>query len=448
MNNVKKIYGIDTLYFFFETNENYDDLFLGILDQLEDIKGKFLKKDIEFENKDLYINLKDMQLNFLGKQEGFYWFKDSNDFFRIGFKDKYKNRGLNDIRVQLQGNGIYTFGISSIIKLLQELLNDYITSYVPVTRVDINCFVQYDLSFIKKDMFVTRKRKYSTINEIGDANNTQTIYIGKEPFKLRIYNKSLELKKSKKFEIMNEYFLNHNFNLEETIFNIEFELHRTHLKQFNINSLDELFANLKNLFISSMNEIKLIDVNSVSSANLLNNKYQAEIHPLWNEIINDFNIDEFMQNSFPIERLKRKISIYNESKFEFEYIALIRKAYINNLTLDTEYLNELYFKAKDSLKKTTTNKEIKKDYIEVDVIHEDSNEKENFRLFPDGTLIKPLRTETVANLNDYELLVYLDKTSEKQHLSDRDNHIYQVAYKEAQKRNLLLNISSKEAMQF
>jgi len=444
----KKIYGIDTLYFFFETNENYDDLFLEILDQLEDIKGKFQKKDIEFENKDLYINLKDMQLNFLGKQEGFYWFKDSNDFFRIGFKDKYKNRGLNDIRVQLQGNGIYTFGISSIIKLLQELLNDYITSYVPVTRVDINCFVQYDLSFIKKDMFVTRKRKYSTINEIGDANNTQTIYIGKEPFKLRIYNKSLELKKSKKFEIMNEYFLNHNFDLEETIFNIEFELHRTHLKQFNINSLDELFANLKNLFISSMNEIKLIDVNSISESNLTNNKYQAQTHPIWNEIINDFNIDEFLQNSFPIERIKRKISIYNENKFEYEYIALLRKAYINNLTLDTEYLSELYFKAKDSLKKTTTNTQIKKDYIEVDVIHQDSNEKENFRLFPDGTLIKPLKTETVANLNDYELLVYLDKTSEKQHLSDRDNHIYQVAYKEAQKRNLLLNISSKEAMQF
>ncbi|WP_172658288.1 hypothetical protein [Arcobacter cloacae] len=100
------------------------------------------------------------------------------------------------------------------------------------------------------------------------------------------------------------------------------------------------------------------------------------------------------------------------------------------------------------MKKTTTQKELKKDYIEVDVIHEDSNEKENFRLFPDGSLIKPLRTETVANLSDYELLVYLDKTSEKQHLTTRDNHIYQVAYKEAQKRNLLLNISNKEAMQF
>ena len=65
-----------------------------------------------------------------------------------------------------------------------------------------------------------------------------------------------------------------------------------------------------------------------------------------------------------------------------------------------------------------------------------------------GELIKPIRTETVANLSDYDLLVYLDKTSEKQHLSIRDNQIYTVAYNEAKKRNLLLDISASEAMQF
>jgi hypothetical protein len=120
MSEIKKVFGIDSLYFFFETNENYDDLFLEILDQLEEIKGKFEKKDIEFENKDLTISINDIQLSYLGKQEGFYWFKDSNEFFRIGFKDTYKNRGLNDIRVQLQGNGIYTFGINSIIEFTQN----------------------------------------------------------------------------------------------------------------------------------------------------------------------------------------------------------------------------------------------------------------------------------------------------------------------------------------
>ena len=115
------------------------------------------------------------------------------------------------------GNGIYTIGINPIIKLLKDFLSEYISDYAPVTRADLNCFIQYDLSFIKKDMFSTRKRKYSTINEIGDANTTQTIYIGKEPFKLRLYNKSLELKKSKKYEVMNEYFANNDFDLEEQI---------------------------------------------------------------------------------------------------------------------------------------------------------------------------------------------------------------------------------------
>ena len=100
------------------------------------------------------------------------------------------------------------------------------------------------------------------------------------------------------------------------------------------------------------------------------------------------------------------------------------------------------------MKKTTTAKELKKDYIEVDIVDETTNKKENFRLLNSGELIKPLRTETVANLSDYDLLVYLDKTQEKKHLSIRDNQIYTVAYNEAKKRDLLLNISSKEAMQF
>ena len=110
--------------------------------------------------------------------------------------------------------------------------------------------------------------------------------------------------------------------------------------------------------------------------------------------------------------------------------------------------NSLRPNTKESLKKTTTAKELKKDYIEVDIVDETTNKKENFRLLNSGELIKPLRTETVANLSDYDLLVYLDKTQEKKHLSIRDNQIYTVAYNEAKKRDLLLNISSKEAMQF
>jgi len=162
MTDTKILSGIDSLYYFCESNTNYDDLYLEILDQLEEEKGKFSKKEIAFENKDLSILINEIPLNFIGIGEGFLWFKDMNDTFKIGFKDKYKNKGLNDIRVQLLAFGIYTIGIKSIIDFINTiLLKDYITDFLPITRVDLNSFIQYDLSFITKDMFVTRKRNYS-----------------------------------------------------------------------------------------------------------------------------------------------------------------------------------------------------------------------------------------------------------------------------------------------
>jgi SOS response regulatory protein OraA/RecX len=448
MNDLKILSGIDSIYYFCESNENYDDLYLEILDQLEEGKGKFQKKDIEFENNDLSILINDIPLSFLGISEGYNWFKDMNDTFKIGFKDKYKNRGLNDIRVQLLAFGIYTIGIKSIIEFIKDiLLKDFITNNFPITRVDLNCFVQYDFSFVTKEMFVTRKRKYSTISEIGNANTTQTIYIGKAPFLLRIYNKKEELKKSKKKDLMYEYFLNNGFDSEEPIFNIEFELHRTHLKQFNILTLDDLFSNAVKLFKQSMEDIRLIDISNITEKDIENNtKNRAITLPIWDYIKENYKLDSFLQNELPLERIKRVISIYNENKFEYEYITLIRKAYINNLTLESNYLQNLYVKALETMNKTTTkkelNKELKKDYIEVEIIDEKINKKENYRLLNNGELIKPLRTETVANLSDYDLLVYIDKTREKQHLTTRDNHIYYVVHKEASRRNLVLAIEN------
>lgn len=444
MSDVKKTYGIDTLYFFFESNENYDDLFLEILDQIEDIKGIFAKKEIQYEKKDITININDIPLNYLGKSDSFYWFVDMHEYFRIGFKDFRENRRLNNIRVQLQGNGIYSIGINSILNILKkQLLKDCITNFIPVTRVDINCFIQYDFSFVKKDMFATKKKKYSTINEIGNSNTTQTIYIGKEPFKLRLYDKGLELKKSKKFELMNEYFLNNGFDLEQPIFNVEFQMHRTYLRLYSVSTLDELLKNIKNLFQEAMDEIRLLDIESVSEKNLKNNKYQAKTHFIWEDIKQNFDLKDFLQSSLPLERLKRKISIYSNEKFEFECIALFRKAHLNNLYFDMEYLEEFFKKTKESLNKTTTIKEIRKDYIDIDVVHPDGK-KEKLRQFNNGDIITPLSTVSVKELNDYELHRYLEKVQENQHKSQKDKDIYEVALKEAIKRGLVPNISPNE----
>ena len=443
MNNIKMIYGIDSLYYFCESNENYDNLFLDILDQMEDIKGRFEKRDIEYENNDINITINNTPLNYLGKNEGFYWFKDINEFFKIAFKDKTKNRGLNDIRIQLQGIGIYTIGIKSLIEFInKDLLKDYTTGYNPITRADLNCFMQYDFSFLTKEMFSTRKRNYTTISEIGTATSIQTIYVGKKPFLLRLYNKKEELKKSKKKDLMYEYFLNNEFDIEDDIFNIEFEIHRTHLKQYNILTVDNLLCNASKLFKQSMDDIRLIDIESTSESVIKNNKYKANTHPLWEHIKESYNLKEFLQTALPLERIKRKVSLYDDNKFRLEYIALLRRGYINGLPIDAELLESLTNEAKESLTKTTTTKEIKKGYRDVEYFDKDNN-KTNLRWLEDGSLFEPINVVSVNELGDYALLNYINELQRNNNHTQKDVDIYSIAHKEAYNRGLVSDILPK-----
>ncbi len=446
MNNLKILNGIDSLYYFAESSENYDDLYLEILDQIEDIKNKFERKEIDFENSDIHIQINDIPLTYLGKKDAFYWFRDINEFFRIGFKEELKRRNVNNIWVQLQGVGIYTIGIKSLVEFINNiLLRHYTTGFYPVSRVDINSFVQHDFSFINKEMFSTRKRKYATISEIGSHKELQTIYIGKNPFLLRLYNKKEELKKSPKKDLMYEYFLNNDFDINEPIFNIEFEIHRAHLRTFSIMTIDDLFQRVEYLFKQCMDDIRLIDISNITQRDIENNtKSRANTHPIWEHIKNQYKIKEFLEIQLPVQRVKRKVSIYDDVKFKLEFIALIRKAFINSLPLDGELLTSYVKLAKESLKKSPTVSELKKRYTEVEIIHP-NGAKENLRLLEDGNLIKPLNIETVALLQDYDLHLYLEKTLENQHKSIKDKHIYEVALKEALKRGLIPDIKSGEA---
>lgn len=437
MQSIKTICGIDTLYYYCQSNDNYKYLYMQIQDNLENGKFYFESNNIPFTNSDINIHINDIALNYIGNAEGFYMFKDCNGFFRIGFKDSTKNKNVHDIKVQLEATGIYTVGITSLIDFINNtLLDKYTTSNYQVTRADLNCFVQYDFSFISKDMFVSRKKKYTTISEIGNANSTQTLYIGKNPFKLRIYNKKEELKKSSKAQLMNEYFTLKGFNLENPIFNIEFELRREYLKEFKIFTIDELFANAVNLFQHSMDTIRLVDISNITQNDIKNNtKSRAQMLPIWQYIKESYNIDEFLQSALPLDRIKRKISIYDDYKFEKEYIALFRKAFINNLILDDELLNTLYIKAKESLSPNTNQIKLKQSYIDVDVYTTD-NKLETYRLI-DNELIKPINVVTVSSLSDYDLSIYLEQTQKDKDKSEHHRHIYEVALKEINKRGIV-----------
>ena len=345
---MKVLSGIDSLYYFCESNNNYEDLYNSIINSLEDQKEKLKQLGIQTKPQDLFYNLDEIPLQHLGKAEGFLWFRDNNHFFKLGFKDPKSAVNMHNIRVQLLANGIYGYGLKNILKFINDdLLKDFTTGYYPVTRIDLNAFVTYNFSFIDKSMFVTRKQNYATISEIGSSTKIQTLYVGKPPFRLRIYDKRLELiQNNKKFDLMDEYFSKNGIKKKQSLFNIEFEMHRAHLKYYKLDSLEEVLKKVEMLFKKAMDDIRLVDPQTISDQK---NRYRAKTLLVWKQIQEAYKINQFMQNSLPLEKIKRKRYQYELEEFKQEFKALTKRGYIHDLPISIDLFAIYYEEMKKDL---------------------------------------------------------------------------------------------------
>jgi len=339
----KVISGIDTLYYFYKTNNTYPNYFADLLQQLEDNKQKFESQKIAYENKDLYVTIDSHTFNFNGRAQGFYWFNHFENFFSVGFKDSFVNVGVHDIQIQLNAVGIYTLGLKSLLFYVDEIFRHLTTGYKPVTRADLNIFVQADLSWLSKDMFVSRKRKYAThTKELSSKYRLQTLYIGQTPFKLRLYDKQEELKSSSKKELMYQYFKENGLSVEEEIFNIEFELHRKFMRSYSIDSVDDLLTVAERLFKECMSAIRLIDLETISKNSLQNyNKYKAETHKLWQHISDSYRLKEFLRNDRALLKVKRPKYLYTVEQAINEHIKLAKHAEMNDVVVDEQFYSEV-----------------------------------------------------------------------------------------------------------
>lgn len=435
--NIKTIPGIDTLYYFIQSNRDYDNLYLDIIDQIETIKGEFEKKEIPFKPKDITIYLNGNPYDYLANAEGFHWITDHHRFFKLGFKDPKTNQGLHDIRVQLLGNGIYIVGIKSLIHYIDEQIKEYITDLKPITRADLNIFVQSDLSWIRHEYFVTRKRKSIThYKEINNSRSMQTLYVGDKPFMLRLYDKREEMKQSGKKEIMQEYFLNNGFSLSDPIFNVEFEMHRQHLRQYRILTVNDLLANAEALFKESLETIRMIDPQTLNDSN----RYRAKTHPLWEHLKQSYTIKEFIQRTHPVERIKRKEYRYTEEQFIEDHIKLGKKAKINNIPISESYYQGIYqLITQATLKKRKYSLSKSDNFTTVEIIDKNGDIKQ-LRLLDDGSVIKPVNIFSVKQMSDLNLVRYLQSLDYLlKHNQEDDPSLpdkYKIAYGEAVRRGL------------
>jgi hypothetical protein len=124
-------------------------------------------------------------------------------------------------------------------------------------------------------------------------------------------------------------------------------------------------------------------------------------------------------------------------KFKTEIIAVLRRAFINNLIVEPEHLDVYYFEAKQSLIKTTTKKETNPIYEELPNYINEDGVKQRARILEDNTIIKPVNVVSVNTLGDYDLTIYLNKLTKNRNISLHDFNLYSVAHKEAVVRGLV-----------
>ncbi len=342
--DLKFVCGVDSLYYFIEPNSFYMELF-------HKLKIEFDSKDyiMEYNRKNkkkfpIFIDILGENFYYQRREDGFIFFTHYEELYTIGFKSVDINKGLLSIRVELLAIGIYTLGLKPIINMIDRKFRNYITLNKQITRLDLNCFVNSDFSMFHKENFITKKQKFDEKIAIrGKQYETETFTIGSKNHKLRLYNKlrELEVKGGDKEPIMLNYFEMKGLNIDEPIWNIEFEIHREFLKSRDILTVDDALKNATMLFQYSMRAVRLVDIETSKD---MQNKQRIETNKIWEYIHDHYTIDDFIQNSSKLLPQRKVIKPFLEERAKEEQFRLFKRREENNLPLDhnliLEYLNE------------------------------------------------------------------------------------------------------------
>lgn len=251
-----KVLGIDTIEFGIDIN-NYDENFSELLEKLEELKimsQENLKEEVFKLN----------GINFLVKRkgQGFYRYKiECDDFYVCFMQNDMKNN--SPIYVRFMSAFLWKYGYELSYKLFLKWFSEFRVEILGnrISRLDI-CFDTDEIQFFSKDKkkFVTRARKID-IHYVENQNEKQMEidsehYIGKiftgfvigrgSPLSCRIYNKTIEVKKSKNwfYEIWKKY----NWKEENTVWRIEFQARRKVLKELSVCSYEDISNKLKEIW--------------------------------------------------------------------------------------------------------------------------------------------------------------------------------------------------------
>jgi hypothetical protein len=328
--------GIDTLYFFADiSGDNYNKIYNDLILNERFFDGfKFL--------------------GYSGKNSGFVgsWFKYSIpagfklngksvniDLFRVGFKNPDKQKNVKNVYFQLYAEGIYYYGLEDLLQYIDELFTSFGLSpngYY-VSRADINMFVAYDFSDVKKEMFKVPSRivKITENQDIVMRSDTkvhtftaidrlETIYFGskKSDLHFKMYDKFKELKAdSVKFVVLDTYLKNNGFpsGVSDLLWNIEFSLKRNALLSYGIDTISDLLLKAGSVFKDLMSKYVFLGYDVDKIERFRKSRHLNRLSPfyLWEYFINSYD-------RFSVVPVKRQIKKYRSNIEENRFNALVK----------------------------------------------------------------------------------------------------------------------------
>jgi hypothetical protein len=343
--------GIDALQYFAQSGAFYDRFYESLMDQIEDKKAYFKKLNYQYADNDIIVKINDIEVQYSGiGRDGFHWFY--HEFFRVAFKDSEKSPNIQNIRVQVNAVGIYTLGLKSQIEYINKVfLKDLTMNIFPITRIDVNMFVQHDFKYLRKEMILSKKKDHhANIAEHASAYELETYYVGKKPFLLRIYNKRNELKQATqiKRELMINHFGINGLNMEQPIFNVEFEMHREYLKTFGIDTVDQALQRAETLFKHACDQVRILDLSTITEDQINTpNRRRAETLPIWQHIKDSYNITEFMQVDTPLEKIEKITYRYSLEDAEKSMKKIITRLLIHHNEPTWLFFLDVFQRAKE-----------------------------------------------------------------------------------------------------
>ena len=251
------LYNVDTLYYS-ATAENFsavmDNGFRELMEEMKEKAGRF-----EDEQFTISINLPNYQNEIAlavqpnGKTS--YSYQVRNEDFAFYFM-RHENEGTFPIYVQINQFKLWKDGVREAYQeslyILAEL-GFYVSGAKP-SRIDLCCHSdqwQWLATDLKK--FEFPKGMYHPDYFRFDVNTMkfETVMFGnRSRNQMRLYNKSAELFAKKKYHFLDVYkreFGIDDVNDLDTVWNIEFEMHRKFLKEFVVDGQQGFFDSMDNL---------------------------------------------------------------------------------------------------------------------------------------------------------------------------------------------------------